>query len=116
MENHRRQIQVCGEPAFSRWFSIFTDNLFYLGKFRFRVTLLPRCDWFIGACFFYSQDKAGNFFWRCERMKVILFSLYYSGLLFRVMLGIHRTINPLGLGWRWNNWRYRYARSRGRHF
>ncbi|MDQ3748965.1 MAG: hypothetical protein M3367_08140 [Acidobacteriota bacterium] len=37
-------------------------------------------------------------------MKIILFSFYYSKLRLGVLLGIHRTPNPLNLKWRWRYW------------
>ena len=40
-------------------------------------------------------------------MKVLLFSMYYSGLLLRVLAGYENT-NPLSLNWRWRHWKRRY--------
>lgn len=35
----------------------------------------------------------------------ISFLFYYSGLLVRVLLNIHRTAHPLGIRWRWDHWK-----------
>jgi hypothetical protein len=41
-------------------------------------------------------------------MKVLLFSMYYSGLLLRVLAGYESTTIPLSLNWRWRHWKRRY--------
>jgi hypothetical protein len=47
-------------------------------------------------------------------MSVVLFSLYYIKLRLSVLLGIHKTVNPVSLKWRWKDWNYNY-KSRRRH-
>ena len=49
-------------------------------------------------------------------MKVILFSIYYCKLLATVLLGIHKTNNPLSPSWRWNNWQHKNHSQRIRLF
>ncbi len=44
-------------------------------------------------------------------MNVILFSMYYCKLQLSVLLGIHKTANPLDWNWRWNHWQYKYHRQ-----
>lgn len=45
-------------------------------------------------------------------MKFILFSAYYSQLRLAVLLGLHKTCNPLDIRWRWGFWIRRYFRER----
>jgi hypothetical protein len=40
-------------------------------------------------------------------MQVILFVFYYWNLRFRILFGIHKTVNPVSLKWRWQHWKYR---------
>lgn len=47
-------------------------------------------------------------------MKVILFVSDYLKLLLGVLLGVRKTANPLGLKWRWKDWKYNYQ-SRRKH-
>ena len=49
-------------------------------------------------------------------MKVILFFLYYCKLLTTVLLGIHKTNNPLSLSWRWSHWQNKNQSQRIRLF
>ncbi len=44
-------------------------------------------------------------------MRAILFSGYYCKLQLSVWLGIHQTVHPLGLNWRWKHWNSRYQRQ-----
>ena len=43
-------------------------------------------------------------------MNLILFSMYYCKLQLSVLLGIHKTANPLDLSWRWQHWKYKYRK------
>jgi hypothetical protein len=47
-------------------------------------------------------------------MQIILFSLYYLKLRLSLLLGLHETIHPLDLGWRWKYWQKRNAAKRRR--
>jgi len=38
-------------------------------------------------------------------MKVMQFSVYYVRLQLAVMFGIHRTLYPMDIRWRWRFWR-----------
>jgi hypothetical protein len=38
-------------------------------------------------------------------MKFIIFFFHYIRLLFEVAFGIHKTLHPLGIKWRWDHWR-----------
>ncbi|HEY0657771.1 MAG TPA: hypothetical protein VGD05_04825 [Pyrinomonadaceae bacterium] len=49
-------------------------------------------------------------------MKVILFLFYYSKLLLSVMFGIHQTLHPLGLKWRWEFWKSKHTARRNHRF
>ena len=45
-------------------------------------------------------------------MKLISFSFYYTKFLLGVMLGVHRTVNPLNIKWRWNFWQHKIRKRR----
>lgn len=62
----------------------------------------------------FALEVSDNYQWKVQCMKVISFALYFIKLRLSVLLGIHKTVNPTGLKWRWNNWNYNY-KSRRRH-
>ena len=49
-------------------------------------------------------------------MKVISFALYYCKLLLGVLFGVHKTVYPLKLSWRWSHWQDKYKKNRVRLF
>lgn len=49
-------------------------------------------------------------------MNIILFTLYYVKLRLSVVVGAHRTKNPLDVNWRWKHWQYRQTLKGGKLF
>jgi len=44
-------------------------------------------------------------------MKIFLFACYYLKLRLNILLGFHRTFNPLNIRWRWKYWRSKQSLS-----
>lgn len=42
-------------------------------------------------------------------MNVCLFIIYFVKLRIKVFLGLHKTINPVYLSWRWRYWNSEYV-------
>ncbi|MBA3631351.1 MAG: hypothetical protein H0W58_00840 [Acidobacteria bacterium] len=49
-------------------------------------------------------------------MRAISFMFYYFKLLLGVLLGVHRTANPLSVKWRWDFWQHKYVTRRNHRF
>ncbi len=49
-------------------------------------------------------------------MQIFLFSLYYFKLLFKVQFGLHKTVNPLSIKWRWKHWKHLHIDGRDAKF
>jgi hypothetical protein len=83
---------------------------------RWRVNYLSISDAAIGegaystGCLLHSPFT-GLFF-----MKVFLFSLYYARLLIGVAFGVHQTIHPMSVKWRWQHWPLRDANGQPQPF
>lgn len=65
-------------------------------------------------CRFYVWHYRSLLLQTFEYMKVISFLHYYIKLRLNVLLGVHQTVNPLGLRWRWREWSYNYKSRRRR--